>query len=182
MAEQTVTSEIAAARHVAYAALTALWVAVAIATVKWCTAFIYQETLTQMGESGRHWYHSVLGGGSWLVGIASLVAAILVVRLAWMSKSDRRVVYAVCLMVVGFSLFAVLLSHGAWMVPVKGITLFSPRMEKWGIAYLVLTVVVLVVRPSDIGSPFYGAVIAFTVFILALTWHRWARVRNASDA
>lgn len=168
-------------RKVAYAALTALWIAVAIATVKWCIAFYYQVTPGVMGAGGRRWYESVLGGGSWFVGLASLVAAILVVRLAWMSHSDRRLIYVVCFMVVGFSLFSVLLTHGAWMIPVKGITLFSPRMEKWGIVYLVVTILVLIFRPENLASPLYGAVIAFSIFILALTWHRWATAAPEPD-
>lgn len=161
-------------RSVAHAALIALWLAVALASVKWCIAFYFEISSTVMDEAGKRWYHSVMGGGSWFVGLASLAAAAFVVRLAWMSKSDRRLIYVVCFMVVGFSLFAVLLAHGAWMIPVKGITLFSPRMEKWGIVYLVVTVVVLILRPENLASPLYGAVILFTIFVLGLTWHRWA--------
>ncbi len=164
-----------AGRRVAYAALITLWIAVGLATVKWCIAFYYEMSPDVMDAAGRRWYESVMGGGSWFVGLASLVAAGFVVRLAWMSKSDRRLVYAICFMVVGFSLFAVLLSHGAWMIPVKGITLFSPRMEKWGIIYLGVTVLVLILRPESLASPLYGAVIAFSMFVLALTWHRWAQ-------
>lgn len=149
-------------RSVAYAALTALWIAVALATIKWSIAFYFEMSSFVMDEAGRRWYHSVMGGGSWFVGLASLVAAAFVVRLAWMSKSDRRLIYVVCFMVVGFSMFAVLLTHGAWMIPVKGITLFLPRMEKWGVFYLAVTIVVLIVRPENLASPLYGAVIAFS--------------------
>ncbi|TXH42531.1 MAG: hypothetical protein E6Q90_09100 [Actinobacteria bacterium] len=166
-------------RRVAYAALIALGIAVGLATIKWCIAFYYELSPDVMDEAGRRWYHSVMGGGTWFVGLATLVAAVLVVRLAWISGSDRRLIYFVCLMVVGFSLFSILMSHGAWMIPVKGITLFSPRMEKWGIVYLVVTVVVLILHPESLASPVYGAVIAFSIFVLALTWHRWRQAERA---
>ncbi|MFI0432855.1 MAG: hypothetical protein ACH36H_06905, partial [Candidatus Nanopelagicales bacterium] len=52
---------------------------------------------------------------------------------------------------------------------------FSPRMEKWGIVYLVVTILVLIFRPENLASPLYGAVILFSMFILALTRHHWAR-------
>lgn len=175
-------AEASGSRKVAYAALIALWIAVGLATVKWCIAFYYELSPEVMDEAGRRWYHSVMGGGSWFVGLATLVATVLVVRLAWMSKSDRRLVYFVCLMVVGFSLFAILMSHGAWMIPVKGITLFSPRMEKWGIVYLIVTVVVLILHPESLASPVYGAVIVFSIFILALTGYRWRQAARAEEA
>lgn len=150
-----------------------------IALIRLGAMFLSNVTSGQEGSSPDGAYGTVYDVGFAAVTVSTVIALILVVRLAWFTRRGGKLAIAVILLIIGGVIFVYFREFAAWMVAAKGLFAFTPRMVRLDAIYTVLTLLTLFfASTSYFGQSLVAIALLLTAIFLVVSARRWMSVER----